>query len=418
MLRTRFRDRHSRRPPRRIILEFGAVERLEARRLMSVVYPSPVNGTPNGSLGLDFNDTKNIKVDNPANSSTANGRKADLYVHNFTFFLNNSASSTQGLIGSSRVATITGNIIGPTGITVFDFHDKEVDLYVNGVNTVQLTGSTGITQVLPPTGNRLTATFTTSVTLPGAANAETMDSVSFVLKDFAKDTLGTSNPVLKYATPQISIFTITVDTKSPGVSPIAQVPTPGTIPIESIPVSLTDNIDPSTFDFNDLTLTRNGTKVPLGKPPVTVTPVGSSTSSFVIGGLTAATTPVGNYTLTVDATNISDTAGNSGSGSASVSFVVGSVPTLSSITDTTFIAGTSNTLPVSYTGFPTTGLTTTGTLPGVSLQDNGDGTGTSAAPRGRQWRGLQEHHLAGVQRPGEVGNSDLRTYRERSTHAE
>jgi hypothetical protein len=106
----------------------------------------------------------------------------------------------------------------------------------------------------------------------------------------------------------------------PTVTTISQPSTPRTDPVQSVDVTFSQPIDPTTFTTTALTLTRDGTAVPLASPPVTFTSTDNTT--FTVGGLSTSTTPFGAYVLTVDATQIKNSAGTSGTGSQSVSFTV------------------------------------------------------------------------------------------------
>src|SRR5262249_11842285 len=83
-------------------------------------------------------------------------------------------------------------------------------------------------------------------------------------------------------------------------------------PIQTVDVVLSEPIDPSTFDGQDLTLTRDGGPN-LITPDVTVTQVGPTT--YRIGGLAPPTALGGDYVLTVAASGLADLAGQAGIGS-------------------------------------------------------------------------------------------------------
>ena len=104
------------------------------------------------------------------------------------------------------------------------------------------------------------------------------------------------------------------------VATISQPTTPRTDPVQSIDVTFSKAIDPTTFTTADLTLTRDGTAVPLASPPVTFTTTDNTT--FTIGGLASDTTAFGAYVFTVDATGVKDPFGTAGTGSQSVNFTV------------------------------------------------------------------------------------------------
>ena len=122
--------------------------------------------------------------------------------------------------------------------------------------------------------------------------------------------------------------TLTVDTVAPTIAPIPPVTSPRVDPVQSVNVTFSKPIDPSTFTVDDLMLTRDGMSVPLASPPVTITPTDSTNTTFTIGGLQNATTPTGTYVLTVNGAGIQDPVGNPVNNSQTLSFNV--VTTLAS----------------------------------------------------------------------------------------
>jgi hypothetical protein len=114
--------------------------------------------------------------------------------------------------------------------------------------------------------------------------------------------------------------TLTVETTAPTIAPISQPTTPRVEPVQSIDVVFSKPINPATFSVANLTLTRDGTPVPLDSSVVTITTTDNMT--FHVGGLSTYTTPVGSYALTVNGAGITDLAGNAVSNSQTVSFSV------------------------------------------------------------------------------------------------
>ena len=114
--------------------------------------------------------------------------------------------------------------------------------------------------------------------------------------------------------------TFTVDLIGPTVLSVGPVaPDPRRTPVESVDVVLSEPVAPASFTVADLGLTRDGAAVPLGAN-VAVTPLGGAT--YRIGGLGSATALPGLYELTVDASGLSDPAGNPGTGANSAQFTV------------------------------------------------------------------------------------------------
>ncbi len=101
-------------------------------------------------------------------------------------------------------------------------------------------------------------------------------------------------------------------------------------PLDTATVTLSEAIDPSTFDYRDLSLTLNGGTTNLIIPGVTVSRVADTT--YQISGLAALTGADGTYTLTVNAGGLSDPAGDAGVGSASETWTKSSVaPTITTL---------------------------------------------------------------------------------------
>jgi hypothetical protein len=103
---------------------------------------------------------------------------------------------------------------------------------------------------------------------------------------------------------------------------------PRTEALASLAVTFSEAIDPATFDWHDLTLTRNGADVPLGSA-VSITGIGSA---YEIGGLAGFTGQDGQYVLTLKTTGVQDLVGNAGSGAPSVLWTKATdVPAIDSI---------------------------------------------------------------------------------------
>ncbi len=118
---------------------------------------------------------------------------------------------------------------------------------------------------------------------------------------------------------------------APTVASISSVSSPQTGAIGSVDITFSEPINPATFTAANLTLTLNGGQN-LIDSYVTITQ--DSPTTFTIGGLSALTAGDGNYTLTVDATGISDFFGDvaSSSGSLSTSWATGTdVPVIVSV---------------------------------------------------------------------------------------
>lgn len=110
------------------------------------------------------------------------------------------------------------------------------------------------------------------------------------------------------------------DVTRPAITAIEQIATdPRSIAVQTLDVTLSEPIDPATFDWHDVTLTRNG------GPNLITSEVGVARLDALHYRISNFNWVVGNegtYTLSVNAVGISDLAGNAGVGSASESWVM------------------------------------------------------------------------------------------------
>jgi hypothetical protein len=105
----------------------------------------------------------------------------------------------------------------------------------------------------------------------------------------------------------------TMITASPKIASLEQVETnPRNIVVQSLNVMFSGPIDPATFDYHDLSLTRDGGPN-LITSDVTVSPI--SPTIYKIANFSWAQGYAGTYTFTVNANDIADLAGNTGTGS-------------------------------------------------------------------------------------------------------
>ncbi len=109
----------------------------------------------------------------------------------------------------------------------------------------------------------------------------------------------------------------TVLTAGPAIVATQYVQSPRNIVVQALDVTFSHAIDPATFDYHDLNLTLNGGPN-LITPVVTITPLSSTV--YEIRNFSWVSGYDGNYNLTIDATGVSDLAGNAGTGSATVNW--------------------------------------------------------------------------------------------------
>ena len=123
------------------------------------------------------------------------------------------------------------------------------------------------------------------------------------------------------------------DTTPPAITAIAAItPNPRNAPVPSVDVTFSETIDPNTLTSGNLSLTRDGTFVPVAGA-VTVSLVSGST--YLVSGLSNSTEQDGSYSLTVNAAGVKDLAGNTGSGALSTGWVMDTVSPTASITAVT-----------------------------------------------------------------------------------
>jgi len=90
-------------------------------------------------------------------------------------------------------------------------------------------------------------------------------------------------------------------------------------PVSNLNVTFSEKIDLSTFNWQDITLTRNGGTNLINN---TVTISATNDTTYRINGLSGLTTTDGNYTLIVNGSGIQDLSGNAGTGTQSETWVM------------------------------------------------------------------------------------------------
>jgi hypothetical protein len=99
---------------------------------------------------------------------------------------------------------------------------------------------------------------------------------------------------------------------------VMQVFNPLSTPVNSVDVQLTESVDPSTFTFTDVSLTRNGVVVSLSNS-ITVTSL-SDSGDYRLSGLSSYTTAPGTYVISVNSGGMVDGAGLAGDSASSASY--------------------------------------------------------------------------------------------------
>ncbi|MGO8897662.1 MAG: beta strand repeat-containing protein [Isosphaeraceae bacterium] len=186
--------------------------------------------------------------------------------------------------------------------------------------------------------------FSIALNLPAGANQ---------LEVTADDAAGNVSPS--------STFNVFVEETPPTISSVAAVtPNPRNTPVDSVDVTFSKAINPSTFTTADLSLSDNGGPN-LITSAVTINLVSGTT--YEIGGLSGLTTAEGTYMLTVNASGIQDQVGNFGTGSMSASWLMDTTPPTSTVgslpaqtTSTSFLVSASGTDPNGSNGSAPSGI--------------------------------------------------------------
>ncbi len=123
----------------------------------------------------------------------------------------------------------------------------------------------------------------------------------------------------------VNSLLIAVDLVAPTVLSIGPVTSPRNTTVTTVDVTFSERIIVDTLDSRDLTLRLNGGPNLLGgAAPVTITFVSGNT--YQISGLGGLTGPNGTYVLTLAGAGVLDEAGNAGSGTPSVTWIMDTTP--------------------------------------------------------------------------------------------
>jgi len=172
-----------------------------------------------------------------------------------------------------------------TGVDLADF-----DLKRNGVG-VPLSGAS----VSSADGRNYTITGLSGLTGGAGGYVLTLNAAGSGIQDAAGNAMAAS-----------ANTAWTTDLTAPTVSIAAITPDPRTTPVDSAAINFSETVN--GFDVGDLSLTRDGTVVPLTGVSLT----SSNGTAYTLSGLSAATAAAGRYVLTLNVAGagITDAAGN------------------------------------------------------------------------------------------------------------
>ncbi|MGB8167568.1 MAG: Ig-like domain-containing protein, partial [Chthoniobacteraceae bacterium] len=288
---------------------------------LDLVFSKPIDATTFGAADLKLSrngkaislgtthivalDTRHFRLAGLAESTGIAG--------NYTLEINVAgvadALGNAGTGGVSRTWTLsTKQPAAPTGLAITPDRGVSVTDKLTNTTLLTITGAvaTGVTRVGATdrtSGNALgeVPVTGTKFSLPVVLGVAGQHEVAVVALDAAGNT-STASAVRIFA--DLTAPTATIEAVSP---------TPRETPVTSIAVTFSEALNPATFSTADLTLTRDGTVLPL---PAGVKIQTGAGGSYVINGLASLTDKPGVYDLSVAATSVEDLAGNAGQGSA------------------------------------------------------------------------------------------------------
>jgi uncharacterized delta-60 repeat protein len=273
------------------------------------------NGSAQGTAGTPLTASTNYRINGLKDLTTADG-SYNLTVNGSgikdKFGNAGTGNQSETWLMDTIAPTTPTNIVvsGSTPAAAGQFRTNSTNPTISGE-----LGETGL-QVLfydKTTGNNLGQATVTGKTFTGTVAFPTngTQDLEIRVQDAAGNTTNTP----------LSLF---ADTIKPAITEFVSVPTSSSTPIDALDVRFSESINLTTFNKNDLILTRDGVALTL---PDTVTIELVSGTTYRVKGLQALTTPLGTYQLKVDATTIQDNAGNSGDAPKTATFSIIAPPT-------------------------------------------------------------------------------------------
>ena len=338
-------------------------------------------------------------------AAPAGGWKA---AYNGTYTISLSASQVADTLGNYAPAAVIGSFtvsletVPPTAsataptVTAAGTTAQTVTVaYADNVGIDAATLNTGDITVTGPNGYAATATFVSSAaagtgrtatyTVPAPAGGwKAANNGTYTIALAAGQVADTAGNFA--AAGPIGTFAVALDANAPTVSASAVNPSPRTTPVDSVMFAFSKPV--AGFDLADLSLTRDGSAAPLSGATLTT----ADNVAFTLGNLSAATTAVGQYALTLNAagSGIADAAGNPLAAGTSVAFAVAAgptptpTPTNASIADGGFESASVTGSPGAFQYRPAgSGWTFAGNA-GVVANGGAFAAGNPAAPEGVQ----------------------------------
>ncbi len=182
-----------------------------------------------------------------------------------------------------------------------------------------------------------------TLTLTASVNIGTIDQTISNTATITQLDQNNSNGINNSASASASVRMIATQVAISGANPRN---TPVGTAASPLEVTFSDPVASGSINPAALTLTDNGTNVPIGGG-ITLTPVTGDT--YAIGGLATLTVAEGAYVLTVNAADIPDQGGLTGTGTVSTSWLTDTAPPISKVSPLP-ARGTSLGFPISVTG--------------------------------------------------------------------
>ena len=323
---------------------------------IAAVSPNPRNA-PVSSIDVTFNEPVDLATFTTASLTLTDSGGANLITNGVTFAAVSGTTSTYAINGLASLTAAEGHFT--LTVNSAGFQDQSGNASAGSLSTTWLMDTTPPTSTVNPLPSATNSSFTVSVTGsdPTGSNGSTPSGIKsftiYVSEDngpfaalatvtpanpstpftgqightygfysVATDNAGNVQPTPTQAQATVQIvsgLTIT------SITPVT--PNPRNTAVATVDVTFSESIDVSSLDSSDITLTQNGTDVPVSS--LTFTPISGTT--FQVGGLAAFDVTDGVYVWSVNAGGIKDTNESAGSGSLSTSWLMDTTPPVSTV---------------------------------------------------------------------------------------